>query len=66
MTYISCGLGDNANSGWLGPYASGEQITLNHSWNQQGTYSLQAKAKDEHEVEGEWATQNVIMPKQDN
>jgi len=61
--YIFVDWGDNANSGWLGPYASGEQITLNHSWNQQGTYSLQAKAKDEHDIEGEWATQNVIMPK---
>jgi outer membrane protein assembly factor BamB len=54
---------DNTNSGWLGPYENGKEITLTHSWNQQGTYSLQAKAKDEHEVEGEWATQNVIMPK---
>ncbi|MEA3457457.1 MAG: PQQ-binding-like beta-propeller repeat protein [Candidatus Thermoplasmatota archaeon] len=61
--YLWVNWGDNTNSGWLGPYENGEEITLTHSWNQQGTYSLQAKAKDEHEVEGEWTTKNVIMPK---
>jgi len=55
--------GDETDSGWKGPYESDEEITLTHSWSQQGTYTMKAKAKDEHDVEGEWATHIVTMPK---
>jgi len=37
---------DGQNTGWLGPYSSGEQITLNHSWNKKGEYWIKAWAKD--------------------
>jgi len=55
--------GDETDSGWKGPYESNEEITLTHSWSQQGTYTMKAKAKDKHDVEGEWATCIVTMPK---
>ena len=55
--------GDETNSGWKGPYTSGEEITLVHTWNWKGTYTVKAKAMDEHEVQGEWATLEVTMPK---
>jgi hypothetical protein len=41
--------------GWLGPYPSGETVYLNHSWSENGTYEVKAKAKDEKNVEGPWS-----------
>jgi hypothetical protein len=37
---------DGTNTGWIGPYVSSEEITLNHSWNKKGEYSIKAWAKD--------------------
>jgi len=37
------GTGD---TGWLGPYSSGEAITLSHIWTEQGEYWLKAWSKD--------------------
>jgi subtilisin family serine protease len=42
---------DGSNTGWIGPYNSGEQITLNHSWNKKGEYLIKAWAKDIFECE---------------
>ena len=37
---------DGNDTGWIGPYSSGEQIILNHSWKQKGSYWIKAWAKD--------------------
>ena len=37
---------DDNRTGWLGPYKSGEIITLNHSWKKKGEYWIKAWAKD--------------------
>ena len=37
---------DDNRTGWLGPYSSGETITLNHSWNKKGDYWIKAWGKD--------------------
>jgi hypothetical protein len=42
---------DGLNTGWIGPYNSGEQIALNHSWNKKGEYLIKAWAKDIFESE---------------
>jgi outer membrane protein assembly factor BamB len=55
--------GDNTNSGWQGPYQSGSSITLSHIWNNDGTYSIKAKAKDDEGSESTYATLQVTMPK---
>lgn len=55
--------GDGTNTGWLGPYQSGTELTLAHTWMFQGTYPLKAKAKDEQGKESNWATLEVTMPK---
>ena len=54
--------GDDSNSGWLGPYNSGEAITLSHIWNEEDTYTLRCKAKDTLGGVSEWATLEVTMP----
>jgi len=55
--------GDTTNSGWIGPYASGEQITRSHTWSTKGTYTVKAKAKDIYGNESDWGTHEVTMPK---
>lgn len=54
--------GDNTTSGWLGPYVSGTQIHITHSWTEQGTYTVKAKAKDSMDMESDWGTITVVMP----
>lgn len=39
---------DGTNSGWVGPYASGETASAKHTWATKGTYEIKVKAKDEH------------------
>jgi len=55
--------GDGTNSGWLGPFDSGETMNASHSWTNDGTYSIQVKARDSQEIESAVATIQVSMPK---
>jgi hypothetical protein len=54
--------GDGTTTDWLGPYTSGETLTLNHSWGSKGTYLIQARAKDTQNLWGPWGTLSVTMP----
>ncbi len=38
--------GDGTNSGWIGPYTSGDEVALNHSWPKARTYLIKAKDDD--------------------
>jgi hypothetical protein len=55
--------GDDTNTGWIGPYSTGEVITLSHNWSNNSKYVLKAKVKDIHENESEWAFLEISMPK---
>ncbi len=55
--------GDGSHTGWIGPYKSGETITLNHTWNHRGSFVIQAKTKDIYGLESDWSTLEVSMPK---
>jgi hypothetical protein len=37
---------DGNKTGWLGPYSSGEEITLGHKWHEKGDYFIKAWARD--------------------
>jgi hypothetical protein len=54
---------DGEEEEWIGPYSSGEEITVSHTWNEKGTYSVRAKAKDLNDIESGWGTLSVSMPK---
>jgi len=54
--------GDETNSGWIGPYVSGDVATKSHTWTKKGTYVIKAKAKDIHGNESDWGELSVIMP----
>jgi len=47
--------GDGNNSGWLGPYASGQTIQAEHAWSELGDYAVKVKAKDIWGVSSDWS-----------
>ena len=53
--------GDGEKTGWLGPYKSGEGITLSHDWNLEGDYELMVKAKDSIAGESQWTTKTITI-----
>jgi hypothetical protein len=54
---------DGTNTGWLGPYSSGQQIALNHTWSTKQKFTIKAKAKDIHDDESEWSYHTISLPK---
>jgi hypothetical protein len=62
MVYYYIDWGDGQVSEWFGPYNSGATASKNHQWAEEGTYTIQAKAKDTYGVESGWATLEVTMP----
>ena len=54
--------GDGTDSGWVGPYQSGEEAILRHYWNKKGSFNIQGKSKDVFNDESEIAEFPVTMP----
>jgi len=52
--------GDNTTSGWLGPFTSGQQMTVSHTWDKKGEYLIKSKAKDVSELESNWSDPNIF------
>jgi hypothetical protein len=48
---------------WIGPYTSGQTMTIGHTWTTKGTYHIKAKVMDEHNGVSYWGTYEVTMPK---
>jgi hypothetical protein len=46
---------DGTNSGWLGPYNSGEECNAFHTWTSKGDYDIKVKAKDTKGAESDWS-----------
>ena len=46
---------DGTNTDWIGPYPSGEILTVNHTWTSPDNYNIRAKAKDINDDESEWS-----------
>jgi hypothetical protein len=54
---------DSSNTGWIGPYGSGEELIFSHTWETEGTKLIKAKAEDIYHADSEWATLEISMPK---
>jgi PKD repeat protein len=54
--------GDGTVDTWYGPVESNVIITRSHTWNEKGTFTIKARAKDAHGAIGEWGTLTVTMP----
>jgi len=60
--YISIDWGDETDTGWMGPYDSDQPVTISHTWDERGSYTISARAKDLLGNLGEWNTIEVSMP----
>jgi hypothetical protein len=55
--------GDGTFQDWDGPYGSEMDVIFSHSWNEEGTYTIKAKAKDAYNAEGNWTEFEVNIPR---
>jgi len=55
--------GDDTFEKWIGPYSSGKEVIVGHSWSKEGIYTIKARAKDIHGTIGDWGTLEVTMPR---
>jgi photosystem II stability/assembly factor-like uncharacterized protein len=55
--------GDETGEVCIGPYPSGEIVTVSHIYEERGSYTISAKVEDTNEAESEMGYLKVIMPK---
>ncbi len=69
LIYYYFDFGDGTNSGWIGPYESGEgsengdRISFWHTWNKKGSFEVKVKAKDEGGQESSWSEPHPVTVK---
>jgi len=54
---------DGSETQYIGPYSSGEEVTLSHTWLEEKTFTIQVIAWDVFQAESDMATFEVSMPK---
>ncbi len=52
---------DGNNTGWIGPYGSGQKITISHIWTEIGTYVIRARAKDINELKSQYSELDMTI-----
>jgi len=62
LIYVQWDWDDGTITDWLGPYGSGDDICENHTWDNQRTYRIEVRVKDEHGAE-EKANLDVVIPR---
>lgn len=55
--------GDGSCTNWFGPFNSGEQVKMNHSWGSEGTFIIRVKSQDILGGESDWGELEVTMPR---
>jgi len=53
--------GDQMNTGWLGPYSSGKEVQLKHSWRRDDAFKIRVKTKDVSDLWGPWGEFDVVV-----
>ena len=53
----------DGNFSETGFFESGEIVTLNHSWDQKGKFTIKAKAIDEYAKESNWSEYKINFPR---
>ena len=52
------------NTSWSNLVSSGEAVSIEYSWPEEGTYELRVKLKDEHGLESDWSDSlSVTIPR---
>jgi hypothetical protein len=56
--------GDGQNSGWVGPFNSGQTASASHTWTSAGFYQIKVKAKDVNDLESVYSdTLSINIPR---
>jgi hypothetical protein len=55
--------GDEHNSGWMGPYVSGYELSDTHTWTQKETFTIRCKAKDMYGSVSDWGEFEIEIPR---
>ena len=63
QVYYYVDWGDGTNSGWLGPYDSGDPQIVSYTWALMGNFVIKVKAKDTHGDESGWEILSITMPR---
>jgi len=61
--YYCINWGNASEDIWDGPCESGKEITMSHTWVEEGIYTITVKAKDEYDFESDYVSLEVNMPK---
>jgi len=54
--------GDNTTGDWIGPFDSGEEISVSHRWLKQGNFEIRIKARNTIGV-SDWGTLTITIPR---
>jgi len=54
--YYRFNWGDGSTSEWIGPFSSGDQVTMNHTWEYRSTFSVRVQAKNDEEFTSDWSS----------
>ena len=55
--------GDGTFEDWIGPYTSGEEVIVSHTWDKNGWKSIEAMAKDEQGEESSKNSKSINIPR---
>jgi PKD repeat protein len=55
--------GDDTYEDWFGPYSSGEDVEISHTWSEKKQYTIRVKARDQWGGESDWGTITFSTPK---
>jgi hypothetical protein len=61
--YIDWRDGDWRRDCWVGPYGSGEEAVISHTWSEPGTYTIRTRCKDTENLWSDWSEFEVTMPR---
>ena len=53
--YYQFDWGDGTDSGWVGPFASGQTGEAEHAWSELGDFQIKVRARDEYDVTSDWS-----------
>jgi len=55
--------GDGQTEDWIGPYDSEEEVTISYKWSKEGTFIIQAQARDGYKYKSNLGTLEVTIPR---
>jgi rhodanese-related sulfurtransferase len=63
IIYLCVNWSDESGEVCVGPYESGEEVTLSHTWTEKGTFMIKSKASDRYGNESEEVTFDISIPR---